>query len=207
MDISLQIVFPVAVAAVVLVAMGCRSNPGRGGSTGGRVTYDLPQARAAEEMTVRSDAFASGQPIPDRYADYGGKTSPPLSWSGAPAGTASIAVLVEDPDAPGPNTPYVHWVLYNLPPQHTGLPEGVANRPRLDELGGALQGKNDHGTVGYFGPRPPPGHGTHHYHFQVFALDRALDLQPGATRQQLRDAVDGHVLGKGRLVGTYVRDK
>jgi Raf kinase inhibitor-like YbhB/YbcL family protein len=205
MDFPLHVLVPVAIAAVVLVTMGCRSNPGRGGSSAGQVTYELPQARAPEDITVRSDAFSSGQPIPDRYADYGGKTSPPLSWSGAPTGTKSIAVLVEDPDAPGPNTPYVHWVLYNLPPQRTELPDGVANRPRVDELGGALQGKNDHGSVGYFGPRPPPVHGTHRYHFQVFALDRTLELQPGATRDQLRAAMNGHVLGKGRLVGTYVR--
>jgi Raf kinase inhibitor-like YbhB/YbcL family protein len=205
MDFPLHVLVPVAIAAVVLVAMGCHSNPGRGASGAGVVTYELPQARAPDDITVRSDAFSSGQPIPDRFADYGGKTSPPLGWSGAPAGTKSIAVLAEDPDAPGPNTPYVHWVLYNLPPQRAELPEGVANRPRLDELGGALQGKNDHGTVGYFGPRPPPGHGTHHYHFQVFALDRVLELQPGATRDQLRAAMNGRVLGKGRLVGTYVR--
>jgi Raf kinase inhibitor-like YbhB/YbcL family protein len=170
------------------------------------VSFSLPQTRAPEVIVVRSSAFNAGAPIPDRYSDYGGKVSPPLGWTGVPQGAKSIALLLEDPDAPG-TQPFVHWVLYHLPPDRTELPEAVPTQPRLPELGGALQGKNSAGTIGYFGPRPPPDDPPHHYHFQVYALDRRLDLQGGADRGKVLAAIDGHVLAKGRLIGTYQRPK
>ena len=169
---------------------------------GNAVLFDRTETEAPITITVDSPAFADGGPVPDRFADYGGKVSPALEWSGVPAGTKSIALVVEDPDAPPPRTPYVHWVLYNVPPTVTRLPENVPKGERLNDPSGALQGKNDAGSTGYFGPRPPPG-GPHHYHFQVFALDRALALGPGATRHDLAAAMRGRVLAKGRLVGTY----
>src|SRR5690606_19505129 len=150
---------------------------------------------------LTSSAFESQAEIPHVYSDYGEKISPPLSWSAGPEGTKSYVIVVEDPDANTPR-PYVHWVLYNLPPQHTSLPLAVPTAPRLPHWGGALQGRNTRNTFGYFGPRPPTGDPAHHYHFQVFAVDRMLELNPGATLEQLHSAMEGHILAKGELVGT-----
>jgi Raf kinase inhibitor-like YbhB/YbcL family protein len=113
-------------------------------------------------------------------------------------------VMMEDPDV-GHDPPFVHWTIYDLPPDVTELREGVPGQPRLLLPDGALQGRNDRGSIGYFGMRPPKGDPAHHYHVQVFALDTKLGLPHGASRTQLLDAMSGHVLGKGELVGTYKR--
>jgi Raf kinase inhibitor-like YbhB/YbcL family protein len=150
------------------------------------------------ELAVLSAAFAMGGAIPDRYAC--GPCSPPLSWSEAPAGTQSIAVLCDDPDAPAGD--WVHWVLFNLAPDVRSLPEHVARDAALP--GGAIQGVNDYGRNGYDGPCPPPGQ-THRYHFKVFALDARLDLAPASRKADLVRAMRGHVLAQGEVVGTYAR--
>jgi Raf kinase inhibitor-like YbhB/YbcL family protein len=111
---------------------------------------------------------------------------------------------MEDPDA-SRDPPFVHWVLYNLPPDLMSLREGVPAQPRLELPQGALQGVNDRGSLGYFGMRPPKGDPGHHYHVQVFALDAMLELPHGASRAQLLDAMQGHVLAQGEVVGTYKR--
>jgi Raf kinase inhibitor-like YbhB/YbcL family protein len=108
---------------------------------------------------------------------------------------------MEDPDAPM-REPFVHWVMYNIPPETTSLPEGIPQEPRLDVPPGALQGKNSQGSIGYFGPRPPKGDPPHHYHFQIFALDKELQLPPGVDRHTLAEAMLGQVLAKGELIGT-----
>jgi Raf kinase inhibitor-like YbhB/YbcL family protein len=151
-------------------------------------------------FTVTSTAFAEGQPIPQPYTGDGKDVSPPLQWSGVPAGTKSLALVCEDPDAP--RGLWVHWVLYNLPPTATGLPEGVPPQPELTS--GARQGKNDWGKIGYGGPAPPRGK-PHRYFFKVHALDTLLDLPAGATRAELLQAMQGHVLAEGQLLGTYSR--
>lgn len=153
-------------------------------------------------LTVTSPAFTNSAAIPLKYADYGEKVSPEVSWSGASPNTKSLAVLVEDPDAREPK-PFVHWVIYNLPPSMTGLPESIPGTPRLPEFGGALQGRNDRGTIGYFGPRPPKGDPPHRYRFQVFAADVMLSLDPGATATAVIAALKGHVVGRGELIGTF----
>ena len=130
------------------------------------------------------------------------KISPDLSWTGVPPSAKSLAVFVEDPDAKEPK-PFVHWVLYNLPSSITALPESVPGAPRLPEFGGALQGRTSRGTTGYVGPRPPKGDPPHHYHFQVFALDAPLTLDPGADATAVAGAMKGHVLASGELVGTF----
>ena len=150
------------------------------------------------ELAVLSAAFAMGGAIPDRYAC--GPCSPPLSWSEAPAGTQSIAVLCDDPDAPVGD--WVHWVLFNLAPDVRSLPEHVARDAALP--GGAIQGVNDYGRNGYDGPCPPPGQ-THRYHFKVFALDARLDLAPASRKADLVRAMRGHVLAQGEVVGTSAR--
>jgi Raf kinase inhibitor-like YbhB/YbcL family protein len=155
-------------------------------------------------MTLRSDAFADGQPIPRRYTEDGEDLSPPLAWSGPPDGTRELALIVDDPDAPRAK-PWVHWVLYKIPADVRTLTEGLPRTPALDIPPGARQGKNSWGTVGYRGPAPPKGHGTHHYHFRLYALDRPLAVAQGLDKSGLLEATRGHVLAEAELVGTYER--
>ena len=147
------------------------------------------------EIDVRSTAFEEGGAIPARYTCDGLDVSPPLQWISVPDGTQSLALIADDPDAPGGT--FVHWVIYNLPPDTQRLPEDVPNRETLP--GGAVQSLNGAGTIGYTGPCPPSG--THRYFFNVYALDTELD--PGGG--DLVSAMEGHVLAEGRLMGTYRR--
>jgi Raf kinase inhibitor-like YbhB/YbcL family protein len=151
-------------------------------------------------IELSSTAFQPGATMPKPYTGDGADRSPPLGWSEPPTGTRSLALVCEDPDAPGGT--WVHWVLFNLPGQTRGLEEGV---PKTETLGsGAKQGKNDFGDVGYGGPAPPRGK-PHRYFFKLYALDVAVDLPAGATKAQLLDAMQGHVLAEGELVGNYGR--
>lgn len=153
-------------------------------------------------LAVSSPSFEHEAPIPDRHSAYHAGRSPALEWTAGPEGTVSYALMLEDPDAPG-GAPYVHWVLYNVPATVTRLAEGLPDDAALDEPSGALQGANTRGTLGYFGPRPPKSHGAHRYCFEVFALDTALDLAPGAEANELKGAMRGHVLAHGVLTGRY----
>lgn len=155
-------------------------------------------------MTISSTAFADGAAIPARYTAEGKDVSPPLAWSGLPEGTVELAIVCDDPDAPRPE-PWVHWVIYNVPASATGLDEGVPPSEKLASPPGAMQGKNTWPATGYRGPAPPPGHGTHHYHFKLYALDQDLPLAPGLTKDQLLAAMKGHVLDEAELIGTYER--
>ncbi|HEX9294866.1 MAG TPA: YbhB/YbcL family Raf kinase inhibitor-like protein [Polyangiaceae bacterium] len=154
---------------------------------------------ATPRLSFSSSAFPQGGPIPRRYAKDGENFSPPLSWGELPAGTLALALLCEDPDAPMPQ-PFVHWVVCCVPPTTTHVSEGVSElTPRF------VQGKNSFGSRRYDGPAPPPGHGVHHYHFQLFALDRELTLGDTPDRGDLVDAMRGHVIAAGDVVGTYER--
>jgi len=155
------------------------------------------------KLTVTSSAFAAGERIPVKHTGEGADLSPPLAWSGAPSATAEFALIMDDPDAPGQT--WVHWVLYRIPNGTTALQEGIPTTETLGDPAGALQGKNSSNTIGYQGPMPPPGHGTHHYHFKVYALDKTVTLSAGATKQQLLGALQGHILAEGELIGTYSR--
>jgi hypothetical protein len=155
-------------------------------------------------IEITSDAFAAGQAVPRQYTGDGDDRSPPLRWAGVPAGTKELALIVEDPDAPQAE-PWVHWVLYKIPADAPGLPEGVAQREAPPSPAGAVQGRNSFGRIGYGGPAPPRGHGTHHYHFRLFALDEPLEVRPGLDAAALRSAMSGHVIAEGALVGTYRR--
>lgn len=151
-------------------------------------------------IPISSPAFQEGKPIPTQYTCDGEDLSPPLKWSKVPEGTKSLALISEDPDAPAGI--WVHWVLYNLPPTITELPEGMPTQEVLPN--GAKQGINDFKRIGYGGPCPPPGK-PHRYFFKLYALDTELDLKPGATKQELLRAMEGHILAEGQLMGTYQR--
>jgi Raf kinase inhibitor-like YbhB/YbcL family protein len=152
-------------------------------------------------MKLSSRAFSEQGEIPSLYTCQGKDVSPPLAWSGLPEGTKSLALIVDDPDAPDPAAPkrtWVHWVLYNTPPTATGLDEAMATA-RLPP--GTREGTNDWNRTGYGGPCPPIG--RHRYFFKLYALDAALpDLGP-ARKAELEKAMEGHVLAKTELVGTY----
>jgi hypothetical protein len=146
---------------------------------------------------LTSTAFAEGIMIPSVYTCTGRNASPPLAWSEAPAGVKSFALIVDDPDASGGT--WTHWVLYALPATAAGLPEDVP--PGAAGPDGSRQGKNSWGNLGYGGPCPPSG--THRYFFRLYALDNLPDLAAGANAGQLDQAMQGHVLGYGELMGTY----
>ena len=150
------------------------------------------------ELTIISAAFTAGAVIPAEFCCS--RISPPLSWSQVPEGTKSIAELCDDPDAPAGD--WVHWVLFNLPPDATELPKGMPTTPTLSN--GAIQGTTDYGRSGYDGPCPPPGR-PHRYLFKVFALDTKLSLTPKARKSDLLKAMQGHILAQGDLMGKFGR--
>jgi Raf kinase inhibitor-like YbhB/YbcL family protein len=160
----------------------------------------------SQPIVVRSPRIADDQPIPRDYTADGRNVSPPLTWSGVPPGTKQLALVLEDPDAGNP-PPFVHWVLYNLPPSATGIPEAISIDPAApmpQEIAGAIQGISGFRRPIYRGPAPPPGK-PHHYHFVVYALDADLGLKAGLTRADLLAAIRGHVIGQGELVAIYER--
>ncbi len=150
-------------------------------------------------LSLISSAFTPGQSIPAKYSCTGREISPPLSWSGAPASTRSFALIVDDPDAPGGT--WVHWVLFNIPPATSQLPEALPAGGSLSD--GTLQGRNSSGNIGYNGPCPPSG--IHRYFFHLYALDAALSLAQGANKGELLSAMQGHILAQGELMGTFSR--
>jgi len=163
----------------------------------------MPVAATAEDaMTLQltSTAFAHQGEIPSRHTCEGADLSPPLAWTGLPAGTRSLALIVDDPDAPDPAAPkrvWVHWVLYNLPPTATGLAEGAS----IDLPAGTGEGINDWNRTGWGGPCPPIG--RHRYFFKLYALDAQLEGLGNPTKAQLESAIRPHILGQAELMGTY----
>jgi Raf kinase inhibitor-like YbhB/YbcL family protein len=151
-------------------------------------------------LAITSTAFADGAPIPARCTCEGDDRAPPLAFSGVPSGARSLALVVDDPDAPDPAAPktvWVHWVVHELPPDTAGLPEGGALPA------GARQGLNDWKRAGYGGPCPPIG--RHRYFFKLYALDAPLDVPSGLDKNALLAAMEGKVLAQGELIGTYER--
>lgn len=167
-----------------------------------------PEFRVAEStqggrpvtFAISSTSFASGASIPKKFTCDGADLSPELSWAESPGGTQSFALIADDPDAPVGT--WTHWVLFDLPAQTNALAEGVA---KVDEVPtGGRQGRNDFRRIGYGGPCPPPG-APHRYFFKLYALDRMLNLKPGCSKQDVEQAMAGHILGKAELMGTYQR--
>ena len=147
-------------------------------------------------LKLESPAFDNGQEIPDKYAKDGRNVSPPLQWSGAPEGTRSFALIVEDPDAPAGM--FRHWAVYDIPGDREGLQEG-------EKPAGIGEGANDFGNLSYDGPQPPRGHGTHHYHFKLAALniDHLRGVADDAPAEAVWDKAQKHILDEAELVGTY----
>jgi hypothetical protein len=162
---------------------GCRNSVARG-----------------QTMHLSSTSFQDGSQIPAKYTCSGEGLSPQLAWNAPPARTASLALIVTDPDAP--QRTFTHWVLYDLPAGTRNLTEGVPDMGRLPD--GALQGHNDFGAIGYGGPCPPPG-APHHYIFTLYALDTKLNLPAGEKRAQVEAAMQGHILATGRLTSLFQR--
>jgi Raf kinase inhibitor-like YbhB/YbcL family protein len=150
----------------------------------------LPK-RAKQSLTVTSSAFRANEAIPPEYTCEGAQVPPPLTWSTAPKATRSIAIFVEDPDAPGKT--FTHWLVTGIPPATRSLPVGGA----LPD--GAVASKNDKGSAGYSGPCPPTG--RHHYHFHVYALENTIP--PPGGKSDFQSAIDGHILAEGELIGLY----
>jgi Raf kinase inhibitor-like YbhB/YbcL family protein len=158
------------------------------------------QSQAAV-IEVTSPGFGEGQMIPPDNTCDGRDFSPELQWAAVPDGTRSLALIMDDPDAPSGT--FVHWVLYNLPIDRHELTEDMPHDEILPS--GARQGINDFGRIGYGGPCPPSG--THRYYFTLYALDTELDLPPGASKARLLEAMGNHILAKGRLMGRYTRQR
>jgi Raf kinase inhibitor-like YbhB/YbcL family protein len=151
-------------------------------------------------FTLSSSSFQDGGNIPKKFTCDGADASPDLNWTGAPPDTRSFALIADDPDAPAGT--WTHWVLYDLPPESHSLQE---NLPKVDELpGGGRQGRNDFRKIGYGGPCPPAGK-PHRYFFKLYALDTKLNLPPGASKQEVEQAMQGHILAKAELMGKYKR--
>lgn len=183
-----------AVLGALAGALGGCVAPGGEGSPAATDGSDATSTTEAHmgELQVTSPAFEDGEPIPETYGKRYDNVNPPLEVAGVPDGAASLAVVVDDPDAPG--GVFDHWLVWNMAPETTSIPEG------WDPPAGVVQGTNDFGNVGYDGPRPPE---THTYRFAVHALDAALDLERGAKKAALTDAMDGHELASGLLRGTF----
>jgi Raf kinase inhibitor-like YbhB/YbcL family protein len=148
-------------------------------------------------LEVRSSAFKAGEMIPRHYTGEGENISPPLEWHNVPERAEELVLICDDPDAPSPQ-PWVHWVLYNISPERDSLPEGKTS--------GAIEGQNSWGQAGYGGPMPPQGHGVHHYHFKLYALDQPLKIKASATKGEVLKTIQGHILDQGELVGAYQRE-
>jgi Raf kinase inhibitor-like YbhB/YbcL family protein len=170
------------------------------------VAFELPETTpqdpAARPLTLSAPDIHADKPMPQTYAASGKDISPKLYWSPGPAGTKSYVLLEEDPDGGG-TTPIVHWLAYNIPPMIHALTHSMRNIGDPTSPLGMLQGWNDHGSVGYSGPRPPAGAPAEHYVFQIYALDTVLRLKKDAYRDQVLKAMRGHVLAKGEFITTY----
>ncbi len=152
------------------------------------------------KLALTSPAFAPGGTIPREYTCEGGDSAPALKWTGPPKGTKSLALIMDDPDAPSGT--WVHWVAFNIPAEARELPAGIAKESEL--ANGALQGQNSFERLGYGGPCPPPGP-AHRYFFKLYALDVKLDLKSGAAKPDVENAIKGHTLAKAELMGRYQR--
>jgi hypothetical protein len=183
-----------AVTALLLAGIAWAQPPAAadGGMNMEKMSYKL--------LNVTSPAFNDGQRIPAKYTADGDDMSPPLKWADIPEGVSEYALIVDDPDAPGGT--FTHWVIYGIPGSYDHLDDGV---PQVEELdNGAMQGPNHMGKIGYNGPSPPRGK-PHRYIFTLYAIDAKLDLPAGISKEELKKAMQGHIMSEGKLTGTYGR--
>ncbi len=164
------------------------------------IVESLNPGAVSMSFAIKSPAFPNGGEIPRKYTCSGENVSTALTWSGAPSNARSLALIADDPDAPGGT--WTHWIIWNIPAQAASLPEAVPPNPSLDN--GVYQGRNDFGRTGYGGPCPPPGR-PHRYFFRAYALDVTLDLKPGARRSDLESAIKSHVVAQAEWMGLFKR--
>ena len=201
MSVQIKCVLRVSANVALFVSLMCGC---------GRQAQKLPDPEG-DVLQLASSEFSDNSQIPSRFTEDGDDVSPSLTWTGAPPETKSYALICDDPDAPSPTnpgpTPWVHWVLFNIPGDVVELPVGIERNSDVAEIAGAKQGVNSWPSenVGYRGPAPPPGSGTHRYFFRLYALDSMLELAASSTKQHLLDAMSRHIVGEGQLVGTYER--
>lgn len=157
------------------------------------------------KLQITSSAFNHGSPIPVTFTCEGANKAPALSWTGIPKEAKTLALIVDDPDAPKQPEPWVHWVVFNIPSSVKGFRAPLDRRDELSD--GTIQGKNTSNNSGYDGPCPPPGNPPHRYFFKLYALDVALPLKPGAIKEEVVKAMQGHILAQAELMGTYQRKK
>lgn len=163
------------------------------------------EPRPIHSIQLSSPAFRYGAPIPRQFTGDGQDISPPLQWSGAPKSTQQFVLIVEDPDVNGPD-PWVHWVLYGIPAKVHQLPEKLPSSSDLTQPIQARQGTNSFGKTGYNGPQPPPASGAHRYYFKLFAVNVGdLQLPAHPTARDVRQAIEGHIVGEGGFMGRYQR--
>lgn len=175
---------------LIIVLFGCQN---------GRESKPVLPGTKILKLTITSAAFDEGGMIPKKYTGDAENISPPLAWSEIPEPAKSLALVVDDPDAPSGD--WVHWVVYNMPATMKEMPEDIGPDERVPGIG--IQGKNDFGKIGWGGPHPPSG--THRYFFRLYALDMLLDDKPGLTKKQLLAAINGHAVAQGELIGRYAR--
>ncbi len=181
----MRVLIPILLVGLIALSAGCISGGG-----------------SMEKALEVGSVFHNGGFIPKEYTCDDDDTNPPLYIGGIPEGTKTLVVIVDDPDAPGGT--FTHWVAWNIPPVGE-IPSWIPKKPETEEPIPMVQGRNDFGKIGYNGPCPPRGHGVHHYHFKVYALDTKLKVKPGATRKDVERAMEGHVLAWGEIVGLYER--
>jgi Raf kinase inhibitor-like YbhB/YbcL family protein len=197
-------------AGIVVVVAGAAVSGALGGHALAAVragdisvlALDRVLSPAIQPMTVSLPAIASGEPIPDVNTAFGKNVSPAIAWSDAPPGVRSYVLIVEDSDGHG-ETPVLHWLAYNIPGKVTALNKDVRNRGAPKTPLGMMQGINHAGGVGYIGPHPPQGDPPHHYHFEVFALDRMLNLKPQQSLEKVIAAMNEGVMAEGEAVATF----
>ena len=198
----------VAAALVGLLLAGCEQEPEGPPIEGPPPEMidagdDLASEEAVEMgFNIESSAFRDGETIPAKYTADGEDVSPPLSFEGVPEKAVELALICHDPDAPRAGG-WTHWVVYGMAPEIDGLPEGVPTDSTVDDPK-LVQGVTDFGSTGYGGPAPPPG-AAHRYQFKCYALSAQLDLEPGATKDELEAAMEGKVIGEAMLEGLYAR--
>ncbi len=157
------------------------------------------------ELKITSSSFNHGSSIPMTFSCEGANKPPALSWTGVPKEAKSLVLIVDDPDAPHQPQPWVHWVVFNIPPSVKGFRAPLDDREKLAD--GTMQGKNTSNKIGYDGPCPPHGNPPHRYFFKLYALGIMLPLKPGATKEEVVKAMQGHILAQAELMGTYQRSK
>ncbi|MFP3902658.1 MAG: YbhB/YbcL family Raf kinase inhibitor-like protein [Armatimonadota bacterium] len=207
--VNLRLVTSLALVVTVALMMGCRDSTEQTAETTGpemppeEAEYIEPDREVQQmDWELTSPAFENEETIPAKFTCSGEDISPKLEWTNPPEGTKQLALIMDDPDAP--RGTFVHWVLYGLSPDVSALPEAMPTGEDIDSPVACMQGRNDANATGYKGPCPPPGN-PHRYFFKLYALEEAVELQPGATKDMLLEKIEDKTIAKAELMGTFAR--